>query len=175
ADHDLCTGAVGREDPFDVAVGVGGIRRASMERDDARAVQRRRTEHLERAAAERPAETDALDVAAARRRDDDRAPAARALRVDVAGGEGHVAGPVHVPKTPALGAGSPSVATVAWLIGSVMCATTIVSVTLPPVSWLRNAIHPSPAAVGQPVKPGPVNTPPPGAASPIAATSVFEV
>src|SRR5207248_3233585 len=69
--------------------------------------------------------------------------------------------PVHVPKIPALGAGAPSVATVAWLIGSAMCATTIVSVTLPPVTWLRKAIHPSPAAVGQPVKPGPVNTPPP--------------
>jgi len=31
-----------------------------------------------------------------------------------------------------------------------------------------------PAALGQLLKPGPVNTPPPGAASPIAATGAFE-
>src|SRR5581483_3447986 len=53
-------------------------------------------------------------------------------------------------------------------------ATVIVSPEAVPLNCPRNAIQPSPAAVGAPMNPGPAKIPPPGAASPRAATVAFE-
>jgi hypothetical protein len=50
----------------------------------------------------------------------------------------------------------------------------MVSLLAPPVTWLRNAIQPVPAALGELVNAGPAKTPPPGAASPSAAIVLFE-
>src|SRR2546426_5360205 len=56
-----------------------------------------------------------------------------------------------------------------------MWPTTIVSLVLPRLSSPRKATQRLPAAVGQLPKPGPAKPPPPGAASPAAATFAFEV
>src|SRR3989454_3225170 len=83
--------------------------------------------------------------------------------------------PAHASYPFPEGAVCPMLATCARETGGVRCAATTVSLEVPPLPGPRNAIQPLPAAVGQPTKPGPANTPPRGAASPIAATLALEV
>jgi len=82
--------------------------------------------------------------------------------------------PTNCLKVPPSGAVSPMLATCLWVVGEVRWATINASAVSPWATSPRKAIHPEPAAAGQPAKLGPANSPPPGAGSPIAATTDLE-
>ena len=77
--------------------------------------------------------------------------------------------PKNCRNVPPPGALCPLLATVTVATGGVSCRAMIASLALPPAITPRKAIQPLPAALGHPEKPGPANTPPPGAGSPAAA------